>query len=452
MNTSRLTTLSVASLALLFVSGNAAAEDGVVTWTTVGTTHSYSYSEDLDDLTSVIDGATSYCSVEVSSASGLTGNGVCGSPTTNLGFQLSATFPVCADGEYEFRLGPDYGRGGALFLDGVELDSAEDDLWWAGSWGATSEILTGADDLGVDYHTVDAIGFEGCCDGAQALQVRIDGGSWKTASPSALGCDYCADDGGLGAAADYNVFVLGEFDGWNSDIQGRTAVGGDASFANYGIGSRVSGGTTVSVAGHLTVSSSQIYGGDGEASSCTTSSVGVPSGTLDCAATDPFDASDHGGEMRVLSGSLADLAANGTTTTTRWGGVYLSGSDPALNVFELDLDSLGFASWVWNGWINTFSISAPSGSTVVINVVGDTSPLFRNGGISTSGAGAKDIVWNFSEGGDLKIRNVSVPGAILAPRTDLDFSNGNINGTVIVSSMTGTGEFHEVAFDGTLCE
>lgn len=293
-----------------------------------------------------------------------------------------------------------------------------------------------------------------------SLDATADGADIGSASLSVTIPACCpADDEKLGAATGYNVFVTGDYDGYNSETWGKVAVGGDMDFVNYGIATKLGSGsgTVLTVGGDLTASSSQIYGGDAHANgTCSTpSSVGHPDGDIECPPIGgAYDASGAATEMQDISNHMADLAVNGTTTTTNWGGVYLSGTDPDSNVFELDLDDLGFASWVWNGWINTFSISATSGSTVIINVKGDAGAagaLFKNGGISTSGVDATDIVWNFNTQTDLKIRNVSVPGSIMAPNAHLDFSNGNTNGTVIVASFSGSGEFHSAEFDGNTC-
>ena len=84
-----------------------------------------------------------------------------------------------------------------------------------------------------------------------------------------------------------------------------------------------------------------------------------------------LDATDYYADMQSLSASLSAVPANGATGSASWGGVFFTGSDAALNVFTLDLDNLILDPWVTA--LNTYVIDVPAGSTVVINVLGDTS-------------------------------------------------------------------------------
>lgn len=259
--------------------------------------------------------------------------------------------------------------------------------------------------------------------------------------------------GDLGSANPYNVFVLEDFDGYNSDIQGKAAIGGNGTFENYGIGSALYGaGTVLSVGGHFDATNAQVYGGDAEATSCWTSSFGIPSGSLYCPDAYVFDAGDHAYEMQSISAYLAALYANGTTTTYEWGSVTFKGTDAHLNVFEIDLDTLGFASWVYLNQINGVTIDVPYGSTVVINVVGGTGPIFKNGAFTLIGAEKSKIIWNFPEAYSLDVQNVSVPGAILAPWASVNHNSANIEGTLVAKYAYGYGQYHNYVFNGDICK
>jgi len=101
---------------------------------------------------------------------GLSGGG----SATDLAFFDQATFTVSAAdaGLWSFRLGIDFGLGGTLLVDGVELDTKTFDLWWggAGNYGNTSQLLSGSINLGAGDHTLQAYGFEACCDGGTGGQ------------------------------------------------------------------------------------------------------------------------------------------------------------------------------------------------------------------------------------------------------------------------------------------
>jgi hypothetical protein len=123
---------------------------------------------------------------------------------TAFGSHLRASIIVTGNqvGEWQFRLGPDYGKGGTLLVDGVPLasrwlppDSLDgvQGLHWGGDWSRVNDILVGAVKLGPGSHEIEAYGFENCCDGAMALEMRVPGGAvWQPISPDTVPLDrYC---------------------------------------------------------------------------------------------------------------------------------------------------------------------------------------------------------------------------------------------------------------------
>ena len=65
----------------------------------------------------------------------------------------------------------------------------------------------------------------------------------------------------------------------------------------------------------------------------------------------------------------------------------LTGTDLALNVFEVSSATLGSALRV--------AISVPSGSTTLINVTGTTAYTSRLSTVNLTGATAATVLWNF---------------------------------------------------------
>lgn len=267
-------------------------------------------------------------------------------------------------------------------------------------------------------------------------------------------CPYDDEDNALGPAGAYNVFTFDGFHGTYSDIEGKTAIGGDAYFKHYGIASGESDGDTVlSVAGDAEIRNAQIYGGDGEVGgTCVTSSLGTPDGTLTCSlGSSVFDAADHEDDLGDLSDYLAALGDTGTTTVYDWGVVDLKAGSDDLQVFNLDLTDIS-ADMAWSSKIYTLNIKADSDQTVLINVTGDTSVMMNSMGFGLSGGvGYEDIVFHYPDATALTVKSVTVPGALFAPKAALAFDWGNIEGTVIASSIKGTGEFHVGEFEGTFC-
>jgi hypothetical protein len=113
-------------------------------------------------------GTTSIASYNNVTNSSLFGNG------SNIAFKSVINFGVSAAdaGAWSFRSGVDFGKGGALFLDGVALDFKSTDMWWAGNYNNSSQFLGGSSNLSAGNHTLSIFGLEGCCDGGQQAQFK----------------------------------------------------------------------------------------------------------------------------------------------------------------------------------------------------------------------------------------------------------------------------------------
>lgn len=125
---------------------------------------------------------TGYGDTTLSQSSDMSNTGIFRGPASNIAYSVTVMFVIGtnAAGSWNFRGGPDFGRGGVLALDGVPLAWSADDLWWSGSYGAANEILTGSATLAAGGHVLRMAGFENCCDGLAQLQYRAPGADWKT--------------------------------------------------------------------------------------------------------------------------------------------------------------------------------------------------------------------------------------------------------------------------------
>jgi choice-of-anchor A domain-containing protein len=284
----------------------------------------------------------------------------------------------------------------------------------------------------------------------------------------------------LGQAASYDVFVFGNFTGAGTDSQGRMAVGGNFAPANGGgftIASQVgdpAGAWDLVVAGNFTNSGATLGGGDafvggnmtwadptmphnayvdGNFTNSGGGSVGgdvyysgstCATGGVTCAhhsvTADPIDFVGAQTNLDTVSATLAGETANGTTSFDGYSTYTLTGLSTAFNVFNLNDSS-------YNG--KTIDISAPSSSTVVVNVAG-TADSFSGGSINLTGISASNVIFNFSAATTVSISNIAFNGTLLAPLAGFTGSWGQINGELIAASAQGTTEFHNVLFNGTL--
>ncbi|MEH2453780.1 choice-of-anchor A family protein [Nostoc sp.] len=258
----------------------------------------------------------------------------------------------------------------------------------------------------------------------------------------ALGFSAKANAVELGAASDYNVFALGDISQQYTDIEGKLAAGGNVNFVG-GLGSKLSGNSgNVVVAGqNLTLSSGQVYHGNAVygGSANVSSNEGIPQGTL--SKGKPIDFNEAGKELRGLSQYLATLTPTGKTTVQSWGAINLSGSGTAFNVFNVAGSSVSKT--------NYFEISGDAKSTVVVNISGKDVSL-QNFGFNILGTDQQKVIYNFYEATNITASGISILGSILAPLANFNFNNGQVNGNVVVASLTGNGESHNYLFNGDL--
>ena len=132
---------------------------------------------------SVVDAAVSvasagYGSGVLSSYDNVSNQSIFGGSSSNIAFKSTINFGVTAAdaGSWQFRAGVDFGKGGAVFLDGHAVSTNTSDMWWAGNYGNTSSVFAFGSNLSAGNHTVTIYGLEGCCDGGQQVQFNPGSG------------------------------------------------------------------------------------------------------------------------------------------------------------------------------------------------------------------------------------------------------------------------------------
>ncbi|MBL8413573.1 MAG: CCXG family PEP-CTERM protein [Propionivibrio sp.] len=126
------------------------------------------------DYKSVVDSAIT-SSVSVMSYDNVIPQNILGTGTTDFAFKSTVSFGVSAAlaGNWEIRSGVDFGRGGAIFIDGVAQDFKTTDMWWAGSYDDKSQSFDVSLILGAGNHILQLYGLEGCCSGMQQAQFKV---------------------------------------------------------------------------------------------------------------------------------------------------------------------------------------------------------------------------------------------------------------------------------------
>lgn len=247
----------------------------------------------------------------------------------------------------------------------------------------------------------------------------------------------------LGPATGFNLFVLFDLEQPSSDTEGKAAVGRNAILANYSVGDKLplSGGTVdVLVVGrNLTYTSGRVYSGNvvyGNTTNLPVHAVSYLDGTL--RKDYPIDFPAARTYLRTLSTDLkTSYAPNGTVTNT-YGTLFLVGTDPVLNVFQVDGNDLSAA--------NNVDIDVPAGSVVLVNI--SRRDVSWSGGLTVHNTDISNVLYNFYQARNLHISGIDVQGSILAPRAVLDFPAGVVNGQVICKSMYGSGQFNNTLFMG----
>ncbi len=276
----------------------------------------------------------------------------------------------------------------------------------------------------------------------------------------------------FGSASSFNALVFGNVTAENGDVDGTFAIGGDATInGGYAVGyvvkghpiAQVSGGTTdrFIIAGDLAdgnfgVNGNIVVGGtrtgpDREPTNGNSLRFVNPV-TFDAAGNVPDDGSGTTfAELRAgfiqRSGQLADLADRGVVEKdlTLPYRADLVGNDPELNVFNVTA-----AEWSRTG--SSINITAPAGSTVVINVSGGPIDI-SNSGMHLEGIDLERVLFNYADATELKTTNFAHLGSVLAPFANGDFNAGSIDGRAVIGgnfrSINGF-EVHNFFFNGSV--
>ncbi len=259
----------------------------------------------------------------------------------------------------------------------------------------------------------------------------------------------------LGPAKGYNVFVINDADSLTSDTEGKMFVGGYARLGkSYSVGYKLRNDSlnqAVLVVGHTLEygPSGAIYGGDVIFGRDTifydfNPATDIVNGTLikDLKFVKKIKKKTY--LLKQLSARLYKYTPNGKTTLD-YSTLRLNGSNPFLNVFSVEESQVESAT--------DFIINVPNGSVVLVNFkdkYSDKDTLHWGGGLKVYGADYSNVIFNFYKTKNLEISGINVTGTILAPKTNVNFVNGQQNGQMIAYNLEGAAQYNNTLFVGNL--
>lgn len=297
----------------------------------------------------------------------------------------------------------------------------------------------------------------------------------------------------LGAAEAYNAFIFGDINQSNIDAQGMIAAGGNATFSNFMVGTNLSYGAgtyDLIVGGALTGTNLNVpHGGVLIGSSTGTSKLLDPTigggvstygnlqlgqnGQIGYGGGNPFGVEVGGtltnnynnsgavsifgttGNAPIATGvnfasaqsaltqqSVYWGSLSGLVPVVSYGSITAAGTDPSLNIFNLSGTVLASA--------NGLTISAPAGSTVLLNISGTNDSLSNFQINLTGGVDDYHVLYNFYQATSITDNNVSIEGSLLAPYASFTGNGSHINGTLVANSLSGGFEQHLDLFQGNL--
>jgi choice-of-anchor A domain-containing protein len=259
----------------------------------------------------------------------------------------------------------------------------------------------------------------------------------RQGAPAAAACSTTP----LGAAGDFNGYFLKNVDQSGSGTGGRLAVGGDATFTDYSVGTSLPSSEpnpALVVGGDLryirgAINGAVVYGGTANIANASVGAGGAQQGH-------PLAFGSTGTAIEALATRYGGLKANGRVSGPT-GMLVLKGTAAGLNVFHVKGTRLAAA--------HSLSITVPNKATALVVVRGATS-AFRNLGISLHGVNGARLLFDLPSATTLTIKSVGLKGSILAPMAAITFTDGAITGTLIGSSLSGTGHLDSTPFTGCL--
>jgi len=238
----------------------------------------------------------------------------------------------------------------------------------------------------------------------------------------------------------YNALTFADFGMYSSDSQGPVAVGGNAFLSSFGIATATTNGqNALTVGGSVTGFSGQVYGNLYAQNPPNFTSVGVL-GTTTVGGVSPVNFSSLQSAITQAASLLSQQSTTGTTNLVG-GTLTMTGNLAGMNVFYVDGSLLT--------GVQSININIPTGATALVKVSGSSVYL----GLSGLGFGYSNmqkVLYDFYQATTMTIQSTGFEGSVVAPLAAINFNNAHIDGSMIANSISGTGEYHDYFFNGSL--
>ncbi len=255
----------------------------------------------------------------------------------------------------------------------------------------------------------------------------VPGGSAPASAAAAR--ETCASVGALGGE---DVFVAGNINVSNNQLQGGAAAGKDVTLRSFGISVGLPADASrldLIAGGSLDLANASAHGSVRYGGTLT-GSISVPAGGSVAHGPYPFDFAEEIARMQLLSATWGELAATGSAKPSGE-TLALSGSLPGLNVFDVTAGQLQGA--------RSITIGVPPGASALVNVTGASYSTAVSGAYGAGNAGVP-TVWNFTEATRVQVGpGLEWFGTVLAPKALATASNTQLHGYVWAHDWEGTG-------------
>lgn len=242
----------------------------------------------------------------------------------------------------------------------------------------------------------------------------------------------------LGLDPSLNLLAFGDMNVSSSDVEGRVAVGGNASISGYSINTKsgsaaLYAGTGLTVGGDLNFTNGSIWGGVQVGGRYTPQQSGTVKGGVQQGAG--FDFTGELARLTQLSQTWDAMAATGSAVN-QWGTLHFNAAGQSLAVFDISASDL----------LKNLQIDAlADGAQVLINVHGDNVDFGNHG---YTGFNKGQVIFNLVDAASVLL-NGGVNASLLATNASVNPGWGQINGQVVVRDWNSSVQVNDAPIPGT---